>query len=154
MKKKVKEINRSLDREEYTDTQTLKKKYKSKEEVVLLFLDMKNELIENQKIYTLAHLLERRGIPRRRFYEWSQRNPEAAEVHDNMMNILGERLLLNAMKDSRTIHHLMPYYDPYVWKPMVEYHNALKKDVAVSAAANATIIADNWKKIMEGESEK
>jgi hypothetical protein len=126
-KKEKKRLSSTLDTHEYIDTQTLKKKYKNEEEVVASFLDMKNELIAEKNIYTLSHLLERRGIPRRKFYDWSERYPLAGEIHDNILNILGDRLLANAIKDTRTIHHLMPYYDPYVWKKMVAYHSDLKK---------------------------
>lgn len=119
-----------------------------------LIEEMYNTIMEDDTIDSILDFLVRKGLPRANYYCWKAKFPQLQKAHDRFNAIIGNRLFKRVNHDPKTIHHVMPEYDEYVWKKMVEYHNNLKKDVAVSAAANANIIADNWKKIMEGESEK
>jgi hypothetical protein len=119
-----------------------------------LIEEMYTAIKEDETIDSVLDFLVRKGLPRRSYYRWKDQYPQLEVAHDIFNSIIGNRLFKRINYDVKTIHMVMPEYDEHVWKKMVEYHNNLKKDVAVSAAANANIIADNWKKIMEGESEK
>lgn len=116
--------------------------------------DMYNTLRSDETIDSVLEYLVRKGLPRRSYYRWKAQYPQLEEAHNVFNAIIGARLFKRINHDVKTIHHVMPEYDEHVWKKMVEYHNNLKKDIAVSAAANQKIVADNWSKIMDGEDEK
>ncbi len=119
-----------------------------------LIQEMYQTIRADESIDSILEFLVRKGLPRQSYYMWKAKFPQLEEAHSTFNAIIGARLFKRINHDVKTIHTVMPEYDEHVWKKMVEYHNNLKKDLAVSAAANATIIADNWKKIMDGESEK
>lgn len=119
-----------------------------------LIEEMYNFIREDDTIDSVLDFLVRKGLPRRSYYRWKAQFPQLESAHDIFNSIIGNRLFKRINHDVKTIHTVMPNYDEDVWKRMVEYHNNLKKDLAVSAAANAKIVADEWSKIMDGDNEK
>jgi len=115
-----------------------------------LIEEMYNAIKDDETIDSILDFLVRKGLPRANYYSWKAKYPQLEDAHDLFNSIIGNRLFKRVNHDVRTIHHVMPNYDPQVWKTMVEYHNNLKKDLAVSAAANAKLVADEWSKIMDG----
>src|SRR5712671_8198839 len=92
--------------ESYTDSITQKRKVKSEHEILLLLQEMRNELEKDISIATITQLLNKRGIPRRSYYAWVEKYPCVNDFHDNLLTMLGDRMLSYVIKDTRTVHHL------------------------------------------------
>ena len=88
--------------------------------------------------------------------EWRRKFPEIQEAYNEAKFIIGCRRQTGAMTNKLNgfyAYRDMHKYDPE-WEEVDQYHNDLKKDVTTSAMTNAAIVAENWKKIMDGDDQR
>lgn len=88
--------------------------------------------------------------------EYVLKYDDVRECYNDIKLMLASRRRIGCLKkqyDKEVVFKDLHRYDPE-WKEVDQYHNDLKKEVATSTMADAKLIADNWKKIMDGESEK
>ncbi len=110
---------------------------------------------ENDK-FEIEQFCREYQIPRRTLYFWRDKYPDIRQTIDDIRVNIGSTRRIGALTrklDKDVVFKDIHKYDPE-WLDINKYHNDLKKDLAVSAAANAKIIADEWSKIMDGDSEK
>jgi hypothetical protein len=93
-----------------------------------LIQEMYETIMTDETIDSILDFLVRRRIPRASYYRWKAQYPELAEAHDVFNSIIGNRLFKRVNYDVKTIHIVMPNYDPHVWKQMVEYQAKLKEE--------------------------
>ena len=100
-----------------------------------LIKDMYETIKNDEEMDSILAYLVKKEIPRMCYYRWKAMFPELADAHDAFNSIIGDRLFKRVKYDPKTIHTVMPEYDEHVWKKMIEYHNNLKKDLAVSSSS-------------------
>lgn len=93
-----------------------------------LIQNMYQAIISDDTIDSILDYLVRKGIPRQSYYMWKAKYPQLEEAHDTFNSIIGNRLFKRINYDVKTIHIVMPNYDPDVWKKMVEYQAKLKEE--------------------------
>lgn len=119
--KKVKTYN-------YMSTDDADMLYMHEKGIASLIKEMYETIMGDETIDSILDFLVRKGIPRGSYYVWKAKYPQLNLAHDSFNSIIGNRLFKRVSHEVKTIHTVLPNYDPHVWKPMVEYSSSLKED--------------------------
>ncbi len=93
-----------------------------------LIQEIYEAMMTDDSLDSVLAFLVKKGLPRRSYYRWKAQYPQLEEAHDRFNSIIGDRLFHRINYDVKTIHTVLPNYDPHVWKQMVEYQAKLKEE--------------------------
>ena len=112
----------------------------------LLAQEMLDYFWETEDTYKLTEFYNIKRIHHSTFEGWMERCPELKEAHDLVLQLLGTRREIGAIKgtlNEKTILRSMPMYD-VKWRQIEEWYTSMKERLVAGDSGTKIVVLDNY----------